>query len=419
MKTNFFVNCICALLFVIVTGHKKAAAQTPPIYKFDNGSLDSGSALITGAVYRYVSVYPSVDALIKVTGMSAGITLRNIDRTADGYSEAFQPEYRVNGNTNGYIDFKITFVNAGTKVPVSQPIVAVTGLDIDGGGSGSNLLKEFNTIDMGGGTSEFNSFNSEISLTQVGTAFTGSNITGLLFGALVDTTAKEVMFSVTSTNVASMTFRVGSNNQTSSNSTRYASLYFKKFTYQHYPLAISNLLNFEGAVDGNNVNLNWRFVANKYKKVELERSYEAENFNSLKVYEFITESDKKTSFQYTDNTITGAAVYYRLKATTAEGKTEYSSVLSFSLKGKKVNDLNVFPTVVQTNARVNLVANQQGSGLLQVTDFSGRVVKQETVSLQAGTNTITVNGFERFMKGNYIVTVKTGAALYAKRVIVQ
>lgn len=88
---------------------------------------------------------------------------------------------------------------------------------------------------MGGGSYEFNTYDSEITLSQAGTAISGNNYTGTLFGALVDTTAKQVMFSVTNTNVGTMTYRVGSDNQTSSTSTRYASLYYKKFTYQHFP----------------------------------------------------------------------------------------------------------------------------------------------------------------------------------------
>lgn len=92
---------LCVMIVVIITAPKKAISQQPPIYKFNNSVLQSGTANATGAVYRFANAITGIDALVTVTGMSGGISLRNIDRTADGYTEAFQPEYRVSGNTNG------------------------------------------------------------------------------------------------------------------------------------------------------------------------------------------------------------------------------------------------------------------------------------------------------------------------------
>lgn len=125
---------------------------------------------------------------------------------------------------------------------------------------------------MGGGSYEFNTYKSEITVSQAGTAITGANYTGNLYGALVDTAAKEVMYTVTHTNVGIMTFRVGSNNQTTGQSTRYASLYYKKFVYQHYPLAISGLMSFDAVAVNNKVKLGWELAADKYSKVVLEKA---------------------------------------------------------------------------------------------------------------------------------------------------
>jgi hypothetical protein len=208
MKTRLLAVVMTIVSFVIFST-EKSQAQAAPIFSFSSYSLESGTALSNGAVYRFSNVTTGVDALVTISAVTSGITLRNIDRTIDGYGEAFQPEYRINGNTNGYIEFQIRFVNSGTSTTSNRPIVSATGLDIDGSPSGSNSLKEFNRIDMGGGSYEFNSYNAELTVSQSGTAVSGNNYTGNLFGALVDTTAKEVMFSVTNTNVGSMTYRIG------------------------------------------------------------------------------------------------------------------------------------------------------------------------------------------------------------------
>lgn len=414
MKTHLYAVCMTVCFFVIISSHK-AHSQSAPIYKFNSSTLDSGTALTVGAVYRFHNVASGVDALVKITSATAGITLRNIDRTIDGYDEAFQPEYRINGNVNAYIDFRISFVTAGTSTAVTLPNVNASGLDIDGSPSGGASLKEFNRIDMGGGTYEFNTYNTEITVAQAGTAITGSNTTGNLFGALVDTSAKQVMFTVTKTNVSVMTYRVGSNNQTNTVSTRYASLYYKKFTYQHFPLAISGLMSFDAVAENKKVKLSWELVADKYSRVILERSNTASDFTQ--VYEAGSGSFTKSG--YTDADLQSAQVFYRLKAISLEGKTEYSSIISVKLNSTVSNDMKVFPSLIQSAATVAVDMKEKTLGLLLVTDLSGRVVKQQRLNLQAGSNSIAVDGFDNFASGNYIVALRTPAVMYTKKVVVQ
>lgn len=409
---------LCVMIIVIITTPGKAISQTP-LYKFNSYTLDSGTSNSVGAVYRFANVFTNVDALIKVIGISSGMTLRDIDRTADGYSEAFQPEYKISGVTNGYIDFKITFVTHATSTVVSQPNVSASGLDIDGSSSGSTLLKEYNKIDMGGGTYEYNTYNTQLIIAQSGTAYTATNTTGILFGALVDTAAKEVMYTVSSTNVSSLTYRVGANNQMTGSSNRYASLYFNKFVYQHFPLAISNLLSFNGSAIDKKVNLQWEIGANKYTKVVLEKSNNSSDFNKVSEYVVDVIDGGTKRFSYTDNSISDNVIFYRLKSTSESGHVEYSNILSFRFNTEKDTRLNVFPTIVQSVATVNIAVTEKTTGLLQVTDFSGRTVKQQQLTLNTGSNNITINGFERFLKGNYVVSVRTVTGVLARQIVVQ
>ncbi|HOZ68634.1 MAG TPA: T9SS type A sorting domain-containing protein [Chitinophagaceae bacterium] len=414
MKTRLLAVVMTIVSFVIFST-EKSQAQAAPIFSFSSYSLESGTALSNGAVYRFSNVTTGVDALVTISAVTSGITLRNIDRTIDGYGEAFQPEYRINGNTNGYIEFQIRFVNSGTSTTSNRPIVSATGLDIDGSPSGSNSLKEFNRIDMGGGSYEFNSYNAELTVSQSGTAVSGNNYTGNLFGALVDTTAKEVMFSVTNTNVGSMTYRIGSNNETSGSSTRYASLYYKKFTYQHFPLAISGLMSFDGVAVNNKVKLSWELAANKYSKVVLEKSNTSANFT--KVYEANSGSFDHSG--YTDADVQGGQLFYRLCATNLEGKTEYSSVIAVKVSGLVKNEMNVYPSLIQTGATLAVALAEKTEGTVLISDLSGRIVKQQKVNLQAGSNSIAVDGFDNFAKGNYIVALRTPAVVYSRKVVVQ
>ncbi len=414
MKTRLLAACLAVFSFAIIAP-QKVSAQVAPIFSFSSYTLVSGTALTSGAVYRFTNVATGVDALVTISTISAGITLRNIDRTNDGYTEAFQPEYRINGNTNAYIDFHINFVTAGTSTTSPRPLVSATGLDIDGSPNSGNALKEFNRIDMGGGTYEYNTYNSELTVSQTGTAISGNNYTGTLFGALVDTAAKEVMFSVTNTNVGTMTYRVGSDNQNSSTSTRYASLYYKKFTYQHFPLAISGLISFEGVAANNKVKLSWELAADKYSKVVLEKSNTSSNFTQ--VYEAGSGAFARSG--YTDTDVQGGQVFYRLKAINLSGRTEYSSIISVKISGTANQEMKVYPSLIQSGTTVAVDLIEKTEGVVLVADLSGRILKQQKVNLQAGSNSIAVDGFDNFAKGNYIVALRTPSVSYSKKVVVQ
>lgn len=431
MKANCNLTALrkCALLLVVILIAEAVFSQAP-IYRFRNPTLISGTAGNVNAVYRFPNVRPSgstIDALVRIQARVGTITLQNIDRTADGYDEAFQPEYRVGSLTDAYFEFLITFVQGGTSTPVSQPLVDVSGLDIDGSASGGgivnlNVLKEFNRIDMGGGVCTFNTLGSQLTLSEIGTAYEGANFTGLLFGALVDTAAKEVMFSVRNANVTSFTYRVGANSLLSSSSTRYASLYFKRFSYPDLGvLSASNLSRFTGVADEDKVKLKWTLAeGNNASTIELEKSKTGNSFESIA--QFWVNTDGHTAqrdFSYTDNSDVAGKVYYRLKITSANGKTQYSNIVHFDSKKAGDNTLTVYPSLVQSETTISLNSPVRENGMVIVADMSGRVVKQQTVVLQKGTNNILVPGFENFRKGNYIIAVNTPQQKLAKQIIVQ
>ncbi len=74
--------------------------------------LISGAALQQGAVYRYTSVSPGIDALVEIAELNMA-TLQELDQS-DGVERALQPE--IDGDVVGsYVEFDITFVDSGTS----------------------------------------------------------------------------------------------------------------------------------------------------------------------------------------------------------------------------------------------------------------------------------------------------------------
>jgi hypothetical protein len=410
LKTR--VPVIAILLLVAMTAFAQA-----PVYRFQSPSLISGSDRNVGAKYRFSNVTTGVDALVTILSMSSGISLQNIDRTTDGYAEAFQPEYRINSGRTGYIDFRIDFVNHGTSTLLAQPMVDASGLDIDGSTSGTRTLMEMNTIDMGGGVCTFNTASSHITVSKTGTAYTAQNITGYLYGALVDTAASEVMFTVSAPNVSSFTYRVGASSTLTSNSTRYASLYFKKFLYpDNSILAGPALQSFSGVAANQQTQLQWMLYAdNDAVSVTLEKGTSPRSFVSVAEFWVNMEGNSQRDFRYTDRE-SAEVVYYRLAIRHQDGKLQYSNVLSFRQQAGAQQQLHVFPTQVTDALTMQYTSVKPQTGRFEVIDYSGRVVMSQSVKLLAGQNNIRIQNLDGLPAGLYISALRLPESVSSARI---
>lgn len=108
------------------------------ILDFRNPSLQSGTALSVGAVYRFSNVATGVDALVRIDALT-NATLTIIDRDT-GLIPNFQPE--LGGSNARSADFTISLVAAGGSTPVSADFAA-SGIDIDGDSAALREYAEF------------------------------------------------------------------------------------------------------------------------------------------------------------------------------------------------------------------------------------------------------------------------------------
>ncbi len=114
-------------------------SQTVSSLNFQNPAFVSGTnngVAELNDVYRFSNVVSGVDALVTVSALVNGATLPDFDRPAvaegtDGFSRAFQPTLRTNGNNNTLATFTIQFVTTGTTTAVPLTFKA-TALDVDG-----------------------------------------------------------------------------------------------------------------------------------------------------------------------------------------------------------------------------------------------------------------------------------------------
>ena len=97
-------------------------------------SLESGTALQQGAVYRITNVTTGTDALVTIAFIY-NATVANIDNNASEASN-FKPQTAFNLPNIGdqaYVEYKIEFVTSGGSTPVVIPKFFMNFNDIDGG----------------------------------------------------------------------------------------------------------------------------------------------------------------------------------------------------------------------------------------------------------------------------------------------
>jgi len=406
--TNIFKSFFAIILLFIST---TVFAQQPK-FRFTNPTLVSGTALNVGATYRFPNVRMNVDALVKIDAIVGGITLTNIDRTADGFPEAFQPEYNIPASANAYIDFTITFVRKGTNIIQNQGWVELSGLDIDGYTYQGKKLFEYNRIDMGGGTVDFDMMSGEIMVSNQGTSFTATNITGTLFGQSVDTLATKIMFTVKENATTTFKYRIGANNQMAYAMPRYASLYFLPFTFSNSFLASKSLKEFKGVKKTNSVELIWSLIAeNDIKTVVVEK---ATTPNS---YQTIGETSK-TQIHFTDNNFTNTS-YYRLKLVSFTGAVQYSNVIV--IRGGTAasdNSFKVYPSVINSTATVSVNAVKGQQATLQLVDLNGRTISQQNLNLQQGSNNLSINKPANVTSGTYVAVIKVDDTIQSQKIMI-
>lgn len=398
-------------------------AQSQPDFRFVNGRLESGSARSIGAVYLYEDVKFGVDCRVTITNITSGITVTDMDGNS-GFDEALQPTLRVGANRNGYLEMKFQFYIANTLLPYIQPLLNVTCIDVDGlrnaDGRG-HALYEFDEINLGGGFVDFDGLGSELSISHSGTWFKGKNIAGIDYPGR-DTSARQVMFTVINALVSTFTVRVGVDSKSDNSEERLRSVYFSRFIYPNFPLASSPVTIFDGSVGSTKNNLSWTLTqSNSVAQIDLERSYTGRDFTPIADYWIDMLEDKlaKRSFTYADNKPAGGVAYYRLKITGIGGKEQYSNIIC--LKDAPVNNtsLKVYPTVAETNVTVSVNTINEAKGVIHVTDLSGRIIKQQAITLKKGMNTATVTGFDDLPSGTYVVAVKYDDNLLSNFVIVR
>ncbi len=390
---------------------------------FGKPKLISGKALKLGAVYRFDEIIPNVYALLSIDSLVNGASVDEIDDNSNGvgYTDALQPRVNVPGllrslSHEAYAVFKMSFYNSGDNSSVNMQTVSATSLDIDGNAT----LKEFDEIDMGGGTATYMSTTPDISVISLlsGLKYRADDVLGIERNG-IDTSAFANMFTVSKSNVSSFKIKLGGTSLQTSSVVRQYSVYMQAFQYPNQITLPVKLLDFTANYNKPNALLNWSTAQeHNFNYFMIERSTDGQNFSQVALVFGAGESDRKIDYSYNDKDLKGrgGVLYYRLKQVDIDGSFTYSSVRLIRLGDEKTSiTLTTFPNPVATDLRITLPTSWQSKHIqIDLYNVSGQRVNAQDIANSSQTESISVASLQR---GIYFVEVRNGNEIAKQRIV--
>ncbi len=407
MNRNFTFFCKCAFMCLIAfatvknakatdsTGNYSLNFSTPPILLTAAGTENQ-----VGSKYRFNNVGQGRSAIVTIVAATGGASVDILDDNNLTKPEAFSPRVKVPANSTGMVEFRIQFVAGNSDNPKKMDTLFATAMDIDGNAN----LREMDAINMGGGTVSFQSNSLQIAVTQSGTEFLAKNIGGVEYDA-VDTSAKQVMFTVTNKDVSSFTYRAGAENLTTGAVSRQKGIYFKGFTYPSFTVLPVTLTKFQGYNRSNGNVLDWQTSTEQNtKKFSIEKSSDGVNFTVIGEIVAAGNSNTVQNYSFTDANIRSGISYYRLRITDRDGSFSYSASVMIK-KDAEAGQVSLFPSPATDFTIVSITAAEQQNIALRMLDKDGKLVYTRSENINKGVTNIRLGQLDKYPSGTYYLQV--------------
>lgn len=381
-------------------------------------TLISGTGYSVGAKYLFLDVAKNINAVVTIVSATGGATVAILDDNTLTKPEAFSPAITIPANSNGTVNFKIEFLKDNGNQKIIDTI-SVTAMDIDG----HNLLHQVDALDLGvGGTVSYQLNSLQINVLHSGSLFTAINVGGIQNNN-VDTTAKEVMFTVSNTSVSSFIYSAGANNGSNNTVTKQKGIYFKGFNYAVAgPLPVK-YLSFTGNAVNKSVILNWITAQETNSNYfEIERSFTGKDFAFIGIALDGFENGTKKEYAFKDDASlleNKDVIYYRLKQFDKDGKFSYSSILVVRLKSISKVDIQVSPNPFTERLTVRFTATENTTAFVRIINISGESIINKKSNVSKGFNNLQIEGLSNLPGGTYLATISVEGKVIGSQKIVK
>ncbi len=194
-----------------------------PGLSFSGATLESGTALSSGAVYRFSTVTTGVDALVTIVSSTPNPAITSIDDDASNIDN-FQPILATSASD---VQFDFEFVETGTTTVTQIPQFYMTAIDVDGD---SVQGREFVELDITNSSAQTVETPSDLSIYP-------SSLGMIFYGPLqtqpgIDISATNVMFTAKYALRSAFKIKIGADPTSGVN--RLFSMNFDPCTYDLY-----------------------------------------------------------------------------------------------------------------------------------------------------------------------------------------
>lgn len=419
MKTNFTPVRYAVLYIVVLCLSFQSKAQSGYGLNFNSTPvLLSGTPLAVGAKYRFDDITSGRNAFVTIVSATGGATVNILDDNSTTKPEAFSPVINIPALSTGMVEFKIEIVDAGGALKNVDTLQA-TAMDIDG----NPTLHEMDMLDMGPASIlSYLTSTLEINVVQTLNQYLATNIGGIEYPG-VDTSAKQVMFTLTKTNISSFTYKAGAANLGGAVN-RQKGIYFKGFNYvaPTGTLAVK-YTSFDATVLDKSVLLKWiteQEINNNH--FEVERAFDGRNFSTIALVLDGFENGSKKSYQFKDN---GAelqskpVIYYRLKQVDNDGKITYTNILVVKMQVANGITIQATPNPFTENLNVHFTAIENGKIEINLVNSNGQQVLTKRFDMSKGYVTVQLNGLAKLAPGMYIATIKINGVMTGSEKIIK
>jgi Secretion system C-terminal sorting domain len=390
------------LLLSTVSGNLYADPVNPATFNFSTVPVHlTGVYLQPNSTYRFSDVASGTSAIVTIVGTTGGASIDLLDDNNLTKPEAFSPRIIVPANSDGMVEFKIEFYAGNSNNLKPMASLSATAMDIDGT---ANYLYEKDALNMGAGSVlSYQSNALEINVVQTGNEYLGTNVAGIEYPG-VDTTAKQVMFTLTKTNISSFTYKVGVNNLSTDVVSRQKGLYFKGFDYSSLAVRYTN---FNASTNDKGIQLNW---TTEYERdndyFEVERSFDGKSFTTIGlVLDAENEVNNYKNYRFKDNASILAqkeVIYYRLKQVDKGGKIAYSTIVAVRLKAKEGIKIQTFPNPFTQKVVIGFTATTTQQAIVKFINASGQTVLTQQTQANKGYNNLTITSVSQLPTGMYV-----------------
>jgi hypothetical protein len=170
------------------------------------------------------------------------------------------------------------------------------------------------------------------------------------------------------------------------------------------------LLSFDGVNVNGNVDLTWITASERNNAgFEIERSTDGKTFVKTGFVKGAGNSSVRLRYAFTDDRAFAKTatdkIYYRLKQLDNDKKFEYSNVIAVTENSKNVFSVTAFPVPFNSELKIGVASLLTANANIFICDLQGKVVFEQDIALNEGSNTITLNQLNNLDAGVYFVKV--------------